>query len=81
MSAVGDVSAFRTQWEGEATQDILTRAKESVAKDGDLSAGRDVPVYGWTNVEKLQQDGAVKGEEVSEVDVKREGVKEEGIGS
>lgn len=48
VAAVTDVKAFRSQWSSQQTQQILARAKDSESQDHDLSAGRDIPVYGWT---------------------------------
>lgn len=66
IGAVTDISTFRTQWEGSQTQQILAKAKESQAKDKDLSAGKDIPAYGWTNSLNEPQDGqTMKQEEAS----------------
>ncbi|KAL1311312.1 hypothetical protein AAFC00_001490 [Neodothiora populina] len=47
ITAVSDARSFRGEWEGEQTRRILEKARESRAIDGDLSRGRDVPVFGW----------------------------------
>ncbi|GAB7350596.1 hypothetical protein MBLNU459_g1165t1 [Dothideomycetes sp. NU459] len=49
VAAVADVKDFRSQWQSQQTQQILARAKESDARDHDLSAGQDIPIYGWTD--------------------------------
>lgn len=49
IGATTDLGSFRTQWEGQQTQQILERAKESRSKDSNLSAGTDIPIYGWTD--------------------------------
>lgn len=49
VAAVTDVKAFRSQWSSQATQEILAKAKGSESHDHDLSAGKDIPVYGWTD--------------------------------
>lgn len=46
--AATDLKAFREEWSAERTQSLLTKARESVEKDGDLSQADDVPAYGWT---------------------------------
>lgn len=48
MGAVTDVKDFRATWEGQQTQEILARARESREQNKDLSAGSRVPIYGWT---------------------------------
>lgn len=48
IGATTDVGSFRTQWEGQQTREILEKAKKSRSKNSDLSAGNDVPVFGWT---------------------------------
>lgn len=61
-----DISTFRTQWEGPQTQQILAKAKESQTKDKDLSAGKDIPAYGWTDSLNEPQNGqTMKQEEAS----------------
>ena len=42
-----DIKALREQWNSEQTQNLLTMAKESMQKDGDLTKARDVAKYGW----------------------------------
>ena len=43
-----DLKAFRDVWTGEQTQEVLTKAGESLVRDGDLEKGREEAHYGWT---------------------------------
>ena len=43
-----DLKAFRDVWTGEQTQEVLVKAGESLARDDDLSKGREEAHYGWT---------------------------------
>ncbi|KAF2718804.1 hypothetical protein K431DRAFT_203480, partial [Polychaeton citri CBS 116435] len=47
IASTTDLKTFSDSWHSEQTQQLFTRAKESVGKDGDLSRAADVPVYGW----------------------------------
>lgn len=49
VTAVTDVKSFRSQWRSQQTQQILAKARDSESRDHDLSAGKDIPVYGWTD--------------------------------
>lgn len=41
------MNKFRENWTSARTQDLLTRSKESFAKDGDLTKANQVARWGW----------------------------------
>ena len=47
VQAVGDVEGLRNSWNSDETQSLLTKSRESLAKDSDLSKAANVPRYGW----------------------------------
>lgn len=46
-NATNDLKDFRDNWQGERTQELLARARESEKKDGDLGPAREVRAWGW----------------------------------
>ncbi|KAK4956517.1 hypothetical protein LTR10_006044 [Elasticomyces elasticus] len=47
VASSNDLKTLRESWASEETQQLLSRSKESLRKDGDLSKANDVARYGW----------------------------------
>ncbi|OAG08209.1 uncharacterized protein CC84DRAFT_1214733 [Paraphaeosphaeria sporulosa] len=58
IKAQRDMKTFKSQWQGQETQNILEHARKSVAADPDLSAGAQIQQYGWIEKETKQNDAA-----------------------
>lgn len=82
IGSQNDIKAFRSQWQDQEIQSILEHAQESLKKDSDLSAGAQVPRYGWREIvlkekeaSRRRKDGMHKSRDsetgLSEDEIKR----------
>jgi hypothetical protein len=61
-----DLTSFRTQWQSQESQTILEHAKKSANANPDLSAGAQVPQYGWIEKEKKEREAAMNNGDAEE---------------
>ncbi|KAL5393154.1 hypothetical protein PMIN04_005451 [Paraphaeosphaeria minitans] len=63
IKAQRDMKTFKSQWQGQETQNILEHARKSAAANPDLSAGAQIQQYGWIEKEKKEKEVSKKNED------------------
>lgn len=58
IGSQNNIKDFRAQWQSQEIQSILDHTKESLNANSDLSAGAELPRYGWTHDEVAEKENA-----------------------